>query len=53
MINGSVKLGDGLMSTNGVSVIDDSKTVIMCQDGTMKERRKVQKDEYYLTSRED
>ena len=48
MINGSVKLGDGLMSTNGVSVIDDSKTVIMCKDGTMKERRKVQKDEYYF-----
>ena len=48
MINGSVRLEDGLMSKNGVSVIDDSKTVIMAEDGTMKERRKVQKDEYYL-----
>lgn len=34
MINGSVRLGDGLMSTNGVSVVDDSKTVIMSTDGT-------------------
>ncbi len=48
MVNGSVKLGDGLMSKNGVSVIDDSDSVIMCEDGTMKERRKVQKDEYYF-----
>ena len=48
MINGSVKLGDGLMSTNGVSVVDDSKTVIMSADGTMKERRHIQKDEYYF-----
>lgn len=48
MINGSVKLGEGLMSKNGVSVIDDSKTVIMCENGTMKERRRIQKDEYYL-----
>ena len=48
MINGSVKLGNGLMSTSGVSVIDDSKTVIMSADGTMKERRKIQKDEYYF-----
>ena len=48
MVNGSVKLGNGLMSKNGVSVIDDSKTVIMSEDGTMKERRKVQMDEYFL-----
>ena len=48
MINGSVKLGDGLMSTNGVSVVDDSKAVIMSEDGTMKERRAIQKDEYYF-----
>lgn len=48
MINGSVRLGDGLMSTNGVSVVDDSKTVIMNTDGTLKERRHIQKDEYYF-----
>lgn len=48
MINGSVRLGDGLMSTNGVSVVDDSKTVIMSTDGTLKERRHIQKDEYYF-----
>lgn len=48
MINGSVRLGDGLMSTNGVSVVDDSKTVIVSTDGTLKERRHIQKDEYYF-----
>lgn len=48
MINGSVRLGEGLISKNGVSVIDDSKTVIICEDGTIKERRRVQKDEYFL-----
>ena len=53
MANGSVKLGDGLMSTNGVSVVDDAKTVIMCADGTMKARRHVQKDEYYFAFGKD
>ena len=48
MANGAVKLGNGLMSTNGVAVVDDSKTVIICADGTMKARRHVQKDEYYF-----
>ena len=47
MVNGSCKLEDGLMSTNGVSVIDDSKTVIINADGTMKERRKCT-DNYYF-----
>ena len=40
MVNGACKLGDGLMSTDGVSVVDDSHTVIINPDGTMKERRK-------------
>ena len=53
MINGSVKLEEGLMSTSGVSVVDDSKTVIMCSDGTMKERRPVQTDDYYFAFGKD
>lgn len=38
MVNGACKLGKGLMSLSGVSVIDDSSTVIINPDGTMKER---------------
>lgn len=40
MVDGECKLGKGIMSLSGVSVIDDSKTVIICPDGTIKERRK-------------
>ena len=47
MANGEVKLGKGLMSKNGVSVIDDSKTVILNSDGTIRERRECM-DEYYF-----
>ena len=40
MVNGECELGKGIMSLSGVSVIDDSKTVIINADGTIKERRK-------------
>ena len=39
-VNGKCKLGKGIMSLSGVSVVDDSKTVIICPDGTIKKRRK-------------
>ena len=47
MVNGATKLEDGLISRSGVSVVDDSKTVIINPDGTIKERRKCL-DEYYF-----
>ena len=47
MVNGSHALGNGVISKSGVSVIDDSKTVIINTDGTMKERAKCL-DEYYF-----
>ena len=47
MVNGSTRLEDGLMSLDGVSVMDDSKTVIINPDGTISERRKCL-DEYYF-----
>ncbi|MGN1418763.1 MAG: TIM-barrel domain-containing protein, partial [Acutalibacteraceae bacterium] len=47
MVNGSIPLEDGLLSRNGVSVVDDSKTVLINSDGTMKERPSC-KDEYYF-----
>lgn len=47
MANGAVKLEDGIVSRNGVAVVDDSKTVLICQDGTIKERPKCT-DLYYF-----
>ncbi|MBQ3135994.1 MAG: DUF5110 domain-containing protein [Clostridia bacterium] len=47
MANGEREIGNGLMSTNGVSVIDDSKSLILNEDGTISERKKT-KDEYYF-----
>lgn len=40
MVNGSCALGDGLISKNGVAVLDDSKTVLLESDGTISEREK-------------
>lgn len=47
-VDGSVKIGDGIMSKNGVSVIDDSKSLILEEDGTISARPDTQKDEYYF-----
>ncbi len=46
-VDGRTKIGNGLMSTDGVSVIDDSKSLILNEDGTIGERM-VTKDEYYF-----
>lgn len=48
MTDGAVPLGEGLISKNGVSVIDDSKSLIISSDGTMKERAKCE-DKYYFS----
>ena len=48
MASGAIEIGDGLMSTNGVAVIDDTKSLILKPDGTIGERRKTIKDEYYF-----
>lgn len=40
MVNGKCKLQKGLMSRNGVSIYDDSKSVIINPDGSIKERQK-------------
>lgn len=47
MVNGSVAIEDGLISTNGVTALDDSKTVLINSDGTLKERPKCS-DTYYF-----
>ena len=42
---GEIPLGDGLMSRNGVAVLDDSKSLILNEDGTLSERKKTLKAE--------
>lgn len=50
---GAVTLGDGVMSTEGVAVIDDTKSLILNEDGTIGERRVTEKDEYYFCYNHD
>lgn len=45
---GEIKLEDGLVSRNGVSVLDDTKSHLIDSDGQIKERQRTQKDEYYF-----
>ncbi len=47
MTNGEREIGNGLMSVNGVAVFDDSKSLLLNEDGTISERAKT-KDEYYF-----
>ncbi len=53
MASGAINIGDGIMSRNGVAVIDDSKSLILNGDGTIGERRKTEKDEYYFAYNHD
>lgn len=50
---GAVPLGDGLMSTNGVAVIDDSLSLTINPNGTLSERKGSHKDEYYFAYNHD
>ncbi len=50
---GAIPLGDGLMSTDGVAVIDDSRSLTINPDGTLSERRGSKKDEYYFAYNHD
>lgn len=53
MTRGAINLNDGLMSTNGVSVIDDSQSLTINPDGTLSERKGSLKDEYYFAYNHD
>ncbi len=50
---GEIKLGDGLMSRDGVSVYDDHKSLILNEDGTIGEREHSKIDEYYFAYNHD
>ncbi|MGN0447230.1 MAG: TIM-barrel domain-containing protein [Acutalibacteraceae bacterium] len=53
MTTGPIALGDGLMSTDGVAVIDDSLSLTLNSDGTLSERKGSKKDEYYFCYNHD
>ena len=53
MTTGPIDLGDGIMSRNGVTVYDDTKSLILKEDGTIGERKKTIKDEYYFAYNHD
>lgn len=43
MTSGRVSLGDGIISRNGVALMDDSSTLLLLEDGTVKPRKEVLK----------
>ena len=47
MTNGSVKLEKGITSVCGTSILDDSKSLMLCPDGTIAPRAKC-KDRYWF-----
>ena len=47
-VNGSHALEDGLMSRGGVTVMDDSRSCLLADDGTILPRSKTQSDKYYF-----
>lgn len=46
--SGIVSLGDGVISKNGVAVLDDSDTLVLKKDGSIVPRKHAEKDEYYF-----
>ncbi len=46
-INGSVELEDGVCSRNGYTVMDDSKTMLLSENGWFENRKADQKDLYF------
>ncbi len=47
-VNGSTKLNDGIISTEGVALLDDSKSLILCENGKVIPRRNNCSDIYYF-----
>lgn len=50
---GPVRLGNGIFSKNGVTLFDDSKTLLLNEDGTIKQREKGCKDLYVFAFGKD
>lgn len=47
-INGKTSLGNGIISTNGVAVLDDSASLLICNDGHVIPRKEASSDCYYF-----
>ena len=47
---GGVKLGDGIISRNGVALVDDSASLTLLSDGTVEPRPQAEKDIYVFAS---
>lgn len=47
-VNGSCELGDGLMSVKGCTVLDDSKSLLLDENGWVKPRKKDVQDLYFF-----
>ncbi len=45
---GIIKLNDGVCSRGGVAVLDDSKTLVLKEDGTILPRENAESDKYYF-----
>lgn len=45
---GIIKLNDGVCSRNGVAILDDSKTLVIKEDGTILPRDDKETDQYYF-----
>ena len=52
-VNGAHSLEDGLMSRGGVSVLDDSKSCLLAEDGTILPRQNTISDCYYFAYGQD
>ncbi|MBR3767893.1 MAG: DUF5110 domain-containing protein [Clostridia bacterium] len=47
-VNGRTSLNDGIISLNGVAILDDSDSLILCDDGRVKPRENAEADIYYF-----
>lgn len=50
---GPVPLGKGLISRGGVSVMDDSASLLLCEDGRILPREEREKDQYFFAYGQD
>lgn len=45
---GAVKLGEGVVSRSGAAVLDDSASLVLCEDGRVLPRETSESDKYYF-----
>lgn len=47
-VNGKTQLNDGVISLSGVAILDDSNSLILCNDGKVLPRKHKEKDVYFF-----